>query len=114
MWLILLPTAILENIYDLAVTEVFLNEDIGESCETTTEKNARLWQHESTNIDVWFSMYLNLLCRSLMFSFIAKVTKDVTQFFLIRNKLILANVHLTSHFVNKLYEKQIEKARTDN
>ena len=49
-----------------------------------------------------------------MFSFIAKVTKDVTQFFLIRNKLILANVHLTSHFVNKLYEKQIEKARTDN
>ena len=48
-----------------------------------------------------------------MLSYITEV-RYYSQVFLIRNKLLLANVHLTSHLVNKPYEKQIEKKRTDN
>ena len=63
----------------------------------------------------WINKLKQQMVRSLMFSFITEVTYYSQLFFkLIRSKLFLANVYLTSHLVNKPNEKQIEKKTTEN
>ena len=59
-------------------------------------------------------MQLKAYWRLIQYVFEFDMSKSNCLFHNIGNKYILANVHLTSHFVNKLYEKQIEKTRTDN